>query len=292
MILAAVSGVAGTIATLGLLLGHLLGGSAARVALALAILAGLAGPVGYSIDTAATAHTGAIITAGPSSGQGGGPGGGGGVAGGRGGPGGQTGSRQGAPGNGQGGTAQGGTQGGGMAQGGMTPKAPAQQGGGTQGGQQAGTGQGGASSRSQAGPAFQGGSRNGGPGGGGGMGGLNGGTEVSSAAKTLLSADAGSYTWVAAAIGSNTAASYQLATGYPVMAVGGYNGTDPAPTLAQFKQMVAQGKIHYFISSGTGGSTSSSGSNASSQIASWVAKNFTPKTVGDSTVYDLSQASS
>ena len=46
---------------------------------------------------------------------------------------------------------------------------------------------------------------------------------------------------------SNNAAGYQLASGEPVMAIGGFNGTDPAPTLAQFEQYVAAGKIHYFI---------------------------------------------
>ncbi len=91
--------------------------------------------------------------------------------------------------------------------------------------------------------------------------------------------------------GSNAAASYQLATGHPVMAIGGYNGTDPAPTLSQFKQLVAEGRIHYYISSGTGGSASS-GSDASTEIASWVAENFSSKTVGNTTFYDLSQAAS
>ena len=36
------------------------------------------------------------------------------------------------------------------------------------------------------------------------------------------------------------------------MAIGGFNGSDPSPTLAQFKAYVAQGKIHYFIASGGG----------------------------------------
>ena len=53
---------------------------------------------------------------------------------------------------------------------------------------------------------------------------------------------------------SNNAAGYQLASDEPVMAIGGFNGTDPAPTLAQFEQYVAEGKIHYFIASGGGGS--------------------------------------
>ncbi len=63
----------------------------------------------------------------------------------------------------------------------------------------------------------------------------------------LLTENATDYTWVAAAVGSNNAAGYQLATGAPVMAVGGFNGTDPAPTLAQFQADVADGRIHYFV---------------------------------------------
>ena len=67
-----------------------------------------------------------------------------------------------------------------------------------------------------------------------------------------LQADAGQYTWVAATVNSNNAAGYQLASDDPVMAIGGFNGTDPAPTLAQFEKYVSEGKIHYFIASGGG----------------------------------------
>ncbi len=62
-----------------------------------------------------------------------------------------------------------------------------------------------------------------------------------------LSADAGDYTWAAAVVGSNNAAGYQLASGAPVMAVGGFNGTDPSPTLEEFQDYVADRRIHYFI---------------------------------------------
>ena len=34
------------------------------------------------------------------------------------------------------------------------------------------------------------------------------------------------------------------------MAIGGFNGTDPTPTLAQFEQYVRAGEIHYFIAGG------------------------------------------
>ncbi|MDN4599023.1 ArnT family glycosyltransferase [Leifsonia virtsii] len=121
----------------------------------------------------------------------------------------------------------------------------------------------------------------------GGMGGLLDSGTVSSQLSSLLKADASKYTWVAAAVGSNSAAGYQLATQEAVMPVGGFNGSDPSPTLAQFKQYVAEGKIHYFVSGGVG--RSNGGSDASSQIASWVEENFTATTVGGVTLYDLTE---
>jgi 4-amino-4-deoxy-L-arabinose transferase-like glycosyltransferase len=92
---------------------------------------------------------------------------------------------------------------------------------------------------------------------------------------------------VAAAVGSQSASGFQLATGDPVMAVGGFNGSDPSPTLAQFQQYVQQGKIHYFIGGSRGGQSSTGGSNSSSQILAWVAANYPAQTVGTTTVYDL-----
>jgi hypothetical protein len=105
----------------------------------------------------------------------------------------------------------------------------------------------------------------------------------------LLEQDASKYKWVAATEGSQEAAPLELATGGDaVMAIGGFNGTDPAPTLAQFQQDVAQGKIHYFI--GGAGATSlagGSGSQDGAAIAAWVSANFTSSTVDGVTVYDL-----
>ena len=104
----------------------------------------------------------------------------------------------------------------------------------------------------------------------------------------LLEADANRFSWVAATINANTAAGYQISTGDPVMAIGGFNGTDPAPTLAQFQQYVAQGKIHYFIGGNRGFGPSASDSTAA--IAAWVQQNFTGQAVDGVTVYDLSSA--
>src|SRR6478735_5027549 len=119
--------------------------------------------------------------------------------------------------------------------------------------------------------------------GGGGIGGILGSSTPSAELTTALQADADQYTWAAATIGANQAAGYQLSSGEPVMAIGGFNGTDPWPTLAVFQQYVAEGKIHYFIGGGRGGA----GSSDSSAITSWVAANFTATNIGGTTVYDL-----
>ncbi|MCU1452476.1 MAG: glycosyl transferase, partial [Acidimicrobiales bacterium] len=133
-------------------------------------------------------------------------------------------------------------------------------------------------------PAGAAGGRIGGGGGPGGLGGLLDSTAPSAALTTTLQ-HAGT-TWAAATIRSNQAAGYQLASGQPVMAIGGFNGTDPAPTLAQFKAFVAAGQIHYFIGSAGGGATGQ-GSSTSSAISAWVTSTFKATTVGGTTLYDL-----
>jgi hypothetical protein len=139
----------------------------------------------------------------------------------------------------------------------------------------------------------------GGPGGGtrggGGAGGLLSASTPSAALKAALLANAKNYTWVAATVGSNNAAGLQLATGKAVMAIGGFNGTDPSPTLAQFEKWVSEGKIHYFIGSGNlggfGGFGGGGSSGTGSEIASWVQSHFTATTIGGQTVYDLTTSS-
>src|SRR5262249_10253522 len=90
----------------------------------------------------------------------------------------------------------------------------------------------------------------GGPGGFGGFG-RGGNATVSSAFARLLERGASHYTWAAATDGADSAASMELATGgVPVMAIGGFRGTDPAPSLAQFERLVSEHKIHYYVSGG------------------------------------------
>jgi 4-amino-4-deoxy-L-arabinose transferase-like glycosyltransferase len=228
----------------------------AAVPVLLAMAAGLGGPLAYSIDTAATAHAGALPSAGPAVAAGFGPGGFGnrfrGAAGGR---------FPGGAGTGGGAAGLGGFAAGGPAGGGQFP-------GGSTGG--------------QGGGRFPGGFGGRGFGGGGGLG---GNTQVSSALTTLLTAGSAGYTWAAATVGSESAAPLQLATGRPVLAIGGFNGTDPAPTLAEFERLVSKHKIHYFV--GQNRSSFGGGSGAAAEITSWVEAHFTARTIGGVTVYDL-----
>jgi len=266
-----------------------------------ALLACLAGPVAYSAQTIATAHTGSIPSAGPgSAGMGGfGPGGGAGLgarAGGRG---------LGLPG-GRGGTSAPGAPGGaGGSASGVPPVA---------GGAPGASGTGSASSSSSAATGTEAGGvqlfgtsgakRLGGLGAGGGAGG-RGQTTVSSALKKALESDAGQFRWVAAVSGSQTAASLELGTvGEPVMAIGGFNNQGGNLSLAQFEAYVEKGEIHYYIASGSGGGGpggggpggggpgAGAGTSSTSAISSWVKANFKTVKIGSQTVYDLTQARS
>lgn len=116
---------------------------------------------------------------------------------------------------------------------------------------------------------------------------LSSGSESTSELTAML-VNAGT-TWSAATNGSQSAATYELASNTAVMAIGGWS-SDPAPTLDQFIQYVADGKIHYYIAGGQGGSQreGQSGDSTSSVIQEWVEANFTSTTVGNSTIYDLS----
>jgi hypothetical protein len=136
-------------------------------------------------------------------------------------------------------------------------------------------------------PAAERGPRSGLGGDFGGIASLLGSTPTPPAVAALLERDAADYSWVAATVGSNSAAGYQLDTGSPVMAVGGFNGTDPFPTLQQFQQFVAAGRVHWFIGGAGSDDTASGGSDEARRIATWVSSTFTPVTVDGRTLYDL-----
>jgi hypothetical protein len=82
----------------------------------------------------------------------------------------------------------------------------------------------------------------------------------------------------------------QLASGKAVMAIGGFTGSDPSPTLAEFQAYVKAGEVHYYIGGGMGGGFGGRGGGSS--ISQWVQENFTATTVGGTTVYDLTKPNS
>jgi 4-amino-4-deoxy-L-arabinose transferase-like glycosyltransferase len=276
----AVVGVLGVVAILALPLLRNVPKLAVALVATLGFGAALAAPLFSTVATAATPHNGAIPSVTPT------------ATGGQGGPGGGFGGG-GFPGGGfrrafgGGGFPGGGTQGG---PGGGFPG-----GGGFPAGAGTGTGTGGFPGGA---PSFGagGGFRRGAGGGGAGGAGFLSSSQSNPALTKALQSNASRYTWAAATVNSNNAAGYQLASGEPVMAIGGFNGTDPAPTLAQFEQYVSAGKIHYFIASGGGfgggGFGGGGSSDDASQITSWVESHFTSETLGGVTVYNLTAGTS
>ncbi|HET8587646.1 MAG TPA: glycosyltransferase family 39 protein, partial [Candidatus Limnocylindria bacterium] len=127
----------------------------------------------------------------------------------------------------------------------------------------------------------------------GSLGGLLDAAQPNPALVAALQQDAARYRWVAATTGSNNAAGLALSSGQSVMAIGGFNGTDPTPTLEQFREYVAAKAIHYYVagSDAAGFRGAQGGSRVSAQIAQWVADTFTPTTIGGVTVYDLTTGS-
>ncbi|MFJ1460570.1 ArnT family glycosyltransferase [Nocardia sp. N2S4-5] len=229
------------------------------VVAAAGLLLGLGGTAAYTIDTVATAHSGSIPTSGPQTGHG--------MGGGMGGPGGAGGNAR--------------------------PDGTA---GGDGTGSDAGAGDGiagqlsGSSTRTGTGSApnaNSSGSGDGGAGDGTAPSGTPGGSASTNTELQQLLKNT-SNRWAAATVGAQSASGLELSTGTSVMGIGGFTGSDNAPTPAQFQQYVANGEVRYFIAGGgMGGPGGSSGSAA--EITAWVQEHFTAMTVGGTTVYDLTQ---
>jgi 4-amino-4-deoxy-L-arabinose transferase-like glycosyltransferase len=119
---------------------------------------------------------------------------------------------------------------------------------------------------------------------GGGMGGSADATLMA-----FLQEHAGSADWIVAVSGSGTAAQIQLATGLPVMAMGGFNGSDAVPTLGQLQAYVASGTLRYVLLGGGGGGQ---GSSSTSERDAWVTSACTVVDTGSSsgTLYDCAGA--
>lgn len=75
--------------------------------------------------------------------------------------------------------------------------------------------------------------------------------------------------WLIAVPDANEAESIILATGKPVMAIGGFSGNDNTLTVAKLKQLVKSGQLKYFMVGGN------KGGNTSSDVTAWVKANGT-----------------
>lgn len=93
-------------------------------------------------------------------------------------------------------------------------------------------------------------------------------------------------TWVAATYSAQNAAQYQLASGRPVMAIGGWLGTDPAPTLEQFVSLVTDKRVSCFIWQQDLLDLDQLGPETVA-ITEWVSENFTFRTINGVRIYDL-----
>ncbi|MFI5957112.1 ArnT family glycosyltransferase [Cryptosporangium sp. NPDC051539] len=291
--------VAGVLGVLVVLAGARVARRVAVVGVAVGAVAVLAGPAAYAVQTSGTPHTGSTPTAGPAG------------TGGFGGPGGGFLGRNGGefPGGGAfpgGGTFPGGGNGnnrfgnGGQLPGGSQNQLP----GGSQN-------------------QLPGGSQSQEPGGARTGGGtfMSRGGRASAELVALLKKT--TTKWAAAAIGSQSASILQLESDRAVIPIGGFSGSDPAPTLATFERWVAEGKIHYFVAGGgrdggpggasspggasPGGASSPTGASSpsgsggpgnlggrdargtGSEISTWVEQHYTATTVGTETVYDLTK---
>ena len=95
--------------------------------------------------------------------------------------------------------------------------------------------------------------------------------------------------WLVAVASANESAAIQLTSGQPVMAVGGFNGSDTPLTLEQFKQLVKDGKVNYYAISSHGRGGGPGGGN--NEITAWVKQTGTVVNYGgsDVTLYELSR---
>ena len=165
----------------------------------------------------------------------------------------------------------------------------------------AGTGIGGGPGGGTFGVGFAAGGPAGGPGIGSGgalSAGIDGASSADSALTGYLMSHAGTATWIVATTSTQDGADIELATGEPVLAMGGFTGSDPALTVDELKALVSEGKLRYVLVGGgggpSGGGPGGGGGNGggSSSVLAWVEANGTTVDYGGSsgTLYDLSTA--
>ena len=120
-----------------------------------------------------------------------------------------------------------------------------------------------------------------------------GGAAVSKTLVSYLKAHQGKAAYLVAAVGSSTAGEIALQSGREAIDMGGFMGSDPAPSLAKLKSFIDSGQLHYVLLSssgraggagggragggpgGPGGSSSAASSRAIGERDEWVEKHGT-----------------
>ncbi len=112
-----------------------------------------------------------------------------------------------------------------------------------------------------------------------------------------LVANRGEATWLAAVSSASQAGPLQIASGVPVMAMGGFMGSDPAPTLEQLQAYVRDGRVRFVLLGGRdGGPGGFFGGDGQGSVAgertAWVTAACTPVDVPgvSATLYDCAGA--
>lgn len=88
-----------------------------------------------------------------------------------------------------------------------------------------------------------------------------------------LEAHKGSAKYLVAVVSSNEADSIILATNQPVIALGGFGGSDPILTTSQLAALVKNGTVRYFLLNGTGGG--GIGGGGQSALVTWIEQHAT-----------------
>ncbi len=94
----------------------------------------------------------------------------------------------------------------------------------------------------------------------------------------------GTAKYLAVTTSSNSAAPLIIATGQPVMSLGGFSGSDPILTTAKFAALVKAGEVKYFLTNGGGGGPG--GPGGSNGITTWIQNHSKSITVGGQQLYE------
>lgn len=112
------------------------------------------------------------------------------------------------------------------------------------------------------------------------------GEPVVHAIAELVAATPDESTWAAATTGAQNAALYQLTTGRPVMAIGGFSAGDAYPSLQKFRQLVSEGRITYYVHQ-PGILSWTAVSPETTAVVEWIMANYEYREIEGVRLYEL-----